>query len=179
MNGPNADIDVLLVAPRHVDRNKHFFGVLSNILRQTSDVTEVVDVIDSIVPVIKLKFDGVDMDILFARVEQREVGSNLENLSDNSILRNCDKTSIRSLNGCRVTDMILKLVPVKENFELTLRCIKLWAKNRGVYSNILGYFGGVTWAMLVAKICILNPRMAPSRLLMTFFSYFKDYPWGA
>jgi len=45
--------------------------------------------------------------MLFARIQQKEVGRDLENLLDNNILRNCDEDTIRSLNGCRVTDMIL------------------------------------------------------------------------
>ena len=61
-------------------------------------------------PVIKMEFEGVEIDLLFARVEYREVGDELKDLSDNNILRNCDNESIRSLNGCRVTDKIMELV---------------------------------------------------------------------
>ncbi len=108
--------------------------------------------------------------MLFARIELKQVGEDFDELlADNNILRNCDKESIRSLAGRRDTDMILKLVPDKDTFETTLRCIKLWAKNRGVYSNVLGYLGGVGWAMLVARICMNNPQMAPNKLLAQFF----------
>jgi len=180
VNGPNSDIDALLVAPRHIKRKEHFFELLAPLLRNHPDVSEITEAREAYVPIIKMKFQGVDIDMLFARIQQKEVGRDLD-LLDNNILMNCDEDTIRSLNGCRVTDMILKLVPVqsKENFELTLRCIKLWAKNRGVYGNVFGYFGGVSWAMLVAKICMLNPRMAPNRLLETFFVYFRDYSWGS
>ena len=33
VNGPNSDIDALCVAPRHIDRTKHFFGILAPMLR--------------------------------------------------------------------------------------------------------------------------------------------------
>ena len=81
---------------------------------------------------------------------------------DNEILRNCDESTIRSLNGCRVTDMILELVKNenKQTFELALRAIRLWAKNRGVYSNVQGYFGGITWAIMIARTVMDNPKMA-------------------
>ena len=59
---------------------------------------------------------GVDIDLLFARVELVEVGDNLESLQDNAILRNCDPFTIRSLNGRRATDAILEHVPNIETF---------------------------------------------------------------
>lgn len=40
--------------------------------------------------------------------------------------------------GCRVTDEILYLVPNKENFRLTLRAIKLWAKRKSALTFLLG-----------------------------------------
>lgn len=59
------------------------------------------------VPVIKLVFSGVHIDLLFARTAKESLDPNLTDLSDDYILRKCDQASILSLNGRRVTDMIL------------------------------------------------------------------------
>ena len=62
-----------------------------------------------------------------------------------------------SLNGSRATDEILRLVPDVLTFHAALRCIKLWAKRRGLYNNAMGYLGGVACALLTARICQLYP----------------------
>jgi len=56
----------------------------------------------------------------------------LQDLRDDCLLKNLDQKCVRSLNGCRVTDEILRLVPNIENFRLALRTIKLWAKSKKV-----------------------------------------------
>lgn len=55
----------------------------------------------------------------------------------------------------------------------------MWAKHRGVYSNVLGYLGGVAWAILVANICIIFPYLAPNKLLKAFFGFYSGWDWNS
>ncbi|XP_072293259.1 poly(A) polymerase gamma [Eucyclogobius newberryi] len=170
-----ADIDALCVAPRHVERTDFFLSFFEK-LKQLEEIKDLRAVEDAFVPVIKFKFDGIEIDLLFARLALQSIPDNLD-LRGDSILRNLDIRCIRSLNGCRVTDEILYLVPNKENFRLTLRAIKLWAKRRGIYSNMLGFLGGVSWAMLVARTCQLYPNAVAATLVHKFFLVFSKWEW--
>ncbi|NWW47873.1 PAPOG polymerase, partial [Pedionomus torquatus] len=170
-----ADIDAVCVAPRHVERSD-FFQSFFEKLKHQEKIKNLRAVEDAYVPVVKFEFDGIEIDLVFARLSMQTVSDNLD-LRDDSRLRSLDIRCIRSLNGCRVTDEILHLVPNKENFRLTLRAIKLWAKRRGIYSNMLGFLGGVSWAMLVARTCQLYPNALASTLVNKFFLVFSKWEW--
>jgi poly(A) polymerase len=43
---------------------------------------------------------------------------------------------------------------------------------------VLGYFGGVTWMILVATICKMCPYLEPNKLLHFFFSYYSRWEWN-
>jgi len=175
VHNKGADIDTLCVAPRHILR-EDYFSTFLDMIRIQDEVTDLRPVPDAFVPVIKLCFDGIDIDLVFARLALKEVDDQ-QDLSDPMLLKNLDPKCVRSLNGCRVTDEILKQVPNVEHFRLTLRCIKLWAKKHGIYSNVMGFLGGVSWAMLVARVCQLYPNAAPSTLLQKFFLVFLKWQW--
>ena len=127
VHNKGADIDSLCVVPRHIDRSDYFTSFVE-LLKEQPDVTELRAVEEAFVPIIKMKFDGIEIDMLFARLALKEIPDDME-LTDDSLLRNLDAKCVRSLNGCRVTDEILRLVPNIESFRLALRAIKLWAKS--------------------------------------------------
>lgn len=173
--GPGSDIDSLVVAPKHVQR-EDFFSVFEPLLRARPEVTELAAVPDAFVPIIKMKFSGISIDLIFARLAVPSVPLNLE-LTDNNLLRNVTETDVRSLNGTRVTDEILRVVPNPNVFKHALRSIKLWAQRRAIYSNVMGFPGGVAWAMLVARICQLYPNAVSAVVVAKFFRILGQWAW--
>jgi poly(A) polymerase len=113
--------------PKHVTR-EDFFNVLEKMLRQRPEVVELAPVPDAFVPIIKFKWDSISIDLIFGRLALPRVPMDLE-LADSSILKGLDEACLKSLNGPRVTDEILRLVPNSSVFKHALRAVKLWAKS--------------------------------------------------
>ena len=126
VHGPGSDIDTLLVVPRHVER-EDFHTLFEAMLKETDGVLEVTSVPEAFVPIIKCTFQGIDIDLLFARLALPTIPDDLE-LKDDNLLRNLDERCVRSLGGSRVTDEMLRLVPDVPVFRDALRTIKLWAQ---------------------------------------------------
>ncbi|XP_074036270.1 poly(A) polymerase type 3-like [Leptinotarsa decemlineata] len=175
VHGKGADIDALCVAPRHISRVE-FFSSFYELLKAQPEVSDLRAVEEAYVPVIKMNFEGIEIDMLFARLSLKEIPDSID-LRDDMVLKNLDERCVRSLNGYRVVDEILRLVPNIENFRLASRAIKLWAKRHGIYSNVLGFLGGVSWALLVARTCQLYPNAAPSTLVSKFFLIYSKWKW--
>ena len=179
VHGPNSDMDALCVAPKFVDREQHFFKEFYDILRKLKDVKDILVIKDALVPHIKLKFMGISIDLLFARIDIPEgmKDDSLKYLNEEKLMIQCDSTTLLSINGCKVNDRILELVPNSENFRTTLRVIKLWAKQKGISSYVFGFLNGVSMAIMVAYVCIQNPRDLPSQLVKKFFITFATWEW--
>lgn len=170
-----ADIDTLMIGSRHLTREL-VFAEFAAILEKDHRVKNLAALAEASPPIIMFEFDGVEIDLLYASLAMDVIPEDLD-VFDDKILFGIDEKMVLSLNGVRVTDMILSCVPNVSNFRTTLRAIKYWAKRRGVYSNKVGFCGGVTWAMLTARICQLFPNLPPSGILQKFFHIYSIWVW--
>lgn len=175
VSAKDGDLDTLLVAPDYVERDKHFFGSFLEKLRESKEITELQAIKDAYVPLIKLKISSIMVDIVFARVNRKELKPDM-NFTEN-LLREMDAEMIRSINAYRTGKKILELVPDIANFQTTLRAIKLWARRKAIYYNSQGFFSGISCAILTAKICKQYPELKPVDLIYAFFKTFAFWPW--
>lgn len=142
----------------------------------------------------------LQIDLVFARVadatklieyqkkkaqqqQQRKNGENLKPVVveyhlDDTDLQDLDEAGVRSLNGARVSQMILEYVPDKAKFQTILRAVKHWAVVQGIYSNVLGFLGGVNFAIMTAYVCKQFPDMDAASTLRVFFRTFASWQWN-
>eukprot|EP00934_Nitzschia_sp_Nitz4_P005779 Nitzschia sp. Nitz4//scaffold36_size144017//13588//15793//NITZ4_003066-RA/size144017-snap-gene-0.203-mRNA-1//-1//CDS//3329549396//5769//frame0 len=200
---PESDLDVLALSPPACSRDD-FFTTLVAALQEHKEIKDVHAIPTAYTPVVKFKLMDIQIDMLFARVEDASKllkfqqapfqimsqsptsSTDAFDLSeqrreyeiDDTDLVGTDEPGVRSLNGVRVTQMILEMVePNMHSFRVTLCAVKEWAIIQGVYSNVLGFLGGVNFAILVAWVCKRHPTLPPSTLLRIFFRTFATWKW--
>ncbi|EQC39754.1 hypothetical protein SDRG_03180 [Saprolegnia diclina VS20] len=171
----DSDLDIVVVVPNAVTLHA-FCTELPTVLHQTSGIVDVVCMEDAYVPTITFKFHRVKVDLLFARFTQPSVPKHLPIHSDH-ILANMDVNSVRSLSVPRTASLILELVPHPGTFRTCLRAVRLWAKRRGLYSNKVGFLGGISWTVLVAFVCQMFPNAVAASVYHHFFSVLSSWKW--
>ncbi|XP_054805161.1 nuclear poly(A) polymerase 3 isoform X2 [Prosopis cineraria] len=155
VHSPESDIDALCVAPFFASMSEDFFVHLHDMLKNRPEVAEIQCVKGAKVPLMRFKFDGISIDLPYARLKVLYVRENVDILNP-LLMRNIDGTSWKSLSGVRANKHILQLVP---NVKL------------------LGYLGGVHLAVLAAFICQRYPNASLNALIMHFFQTFAFWPW--
>lgn len=194
---PGADIDTILVVP-NVCTKQDFFGTLpvdesnpdknhlrdpdslAERIRKHPDVTNFVPVEGAAVPILTFDWEGVNIDLLFARLNTASVPADFD-IDNDAVLDGVDSATEKSLNGPRVTNLIAALVsgtPERyQTFLTVVRCVRKWAKARGLYSNKMGYWGGVNINIAVGLCVQLYPNTSPASLLRKFFLVFRTWRW--
>jgi len=126
-----------------VNRNEHFFGEFVELMKQDPNVNYIIPLPLAFVPLIKLMYKNSKFDILCAKVDFPTIPPKLD-IYDDATIEKLDEKSVLSLNGLRTLSVLLKSIENIETFRNTLRCIRRWAKSKGIYSNIFGYLGGMS-----------------------------------
>ena len=182
VHNASSDIDALCLVPTHVTRHDFFTSFVQLLQQHRPVVTDLQPVPTAFTPVIKLKWKGIPVDLVFANYHTPSFTTTTTTSSSNNSttttepknsrlplldsseefqildehLIGLDEPSVRSLNGVRVAQMLLKLIPQEKmnDFRIVLRTVKEFASVHGVYSNVLGFLGGVNWA--ISKYTVAN-----------------------
>ncbi|KAL3816428.1 hypothetical protein ACHAXA_007364, partial [Cyclostephanos tholiformis] len=174
VHSPDADVDCLVLAPPHCRREDFFGGWVDMLGRMTTNDDE------NGTPG---RISGLDESSVRSVNGVRVAQFLLDSISTPD---ECDgpppppvdttitTTSAPVVVPSAINDAILRRL---DNFRLTLRLVKAWARNHGLYANVLGFLGGVNWAILVCWVCERNPDESPSRLLQIFFRTFAYWKW--
>jgi len=115
--------------PSHVFIEDFFrqFPTIFRELSRNEDISELVPVQEAFVPIIKMEYRGVSLDILFTSMpKMSSIPRDMQTI-DKSALKDMEETTVRSVNGTRVVKELLASVPIERHFRYALRAIKLWA----------------------------------------------------
>ncbi|CAO2652415.1 Nn.00g006980.m01.CDS01 [Neocucurbitaria sp. VM-36] len=179
VHGPSSDIDTLVVAPKYVSIDDFFltFPPTFKEMSRAEDIEEFVPVEEAHVPLIKMEYSGVSVDLLFASLpKMSSIPADMATI-EKKHLEGLSESATRSVNGTRVTKELLAAVPPGTAFRHALRAIKLWSNRRGIYGAVFGYPGGVAWAIMVARICQLYPYANGATIISKFFSLMYKWTW--
>lgn len=107
VNEPGADIDTICVAPRHITR-EDFFTSLKDIFLKHPKVSNLVSIEGAIVPIITFDYEEINIDLQIAILPRNTIPDNL-NILDDGVLVGVDTATEKSLNGPRVTELMIKV----------------------------------------------------------------------
>jgi poly(A) polymerase len=167
---PDSDIDLVCVSPKRLTREdfQHvFFSRLENLI----DVSYCFGIFTAKVPIIKLIMKGIKVDLQFASTDQDLKTFDYLNIAE------LDEASLLGINAIRNNEFILNAVPDVDSFRFLARAVKLWAKQKNLYSGVGGGLGGISWNILCAKICIRYAGLSVVELIEKFFKVFSQWDW--
>lgn len=172
------DIDVLLVVPKWISRGA-FYREFPKFLRMKSCVEYARRAqYYYTAPVIRTKLMGIKFDIIIARTKQNIVPDDFQ-LPERTTWLWSDMISFLCNDVVRNSLYMLNMVYSKHAYRMALKAIRLWARRRGIYSNVLGYFNGVSLAIMTCRICQLFPCASASLIVYHFFRIFSQWQWPA
>ncbi|KST65189.1 poly(A) polymerase [Mastigocoleus testarum] len=194
-----SDLDAVCEIPTYLT-GETFLKNLEQRLQDLCERTQLVT--EARVPLLRLRLEGISIDLLYAQVKSVEnhsgsdSESKLEDESTNIVIVESnpkqfevklDSPSFKAIVGSWEADTIIQTVirhvPLT-SFRLLLRTVRAWAKSRWIYSNTCGFLGGFSWALLTAWSCqnyhtnYGNNDISLDKSLSNFFNLLAQHDWS-
>ena len=180
VHSASTDIDVLFMTTAAITRDAVFDGFVK-ILQSCADVSNLLPVRNSRVPLIGLTLGGQEFDVLTCHLNCRTLPTREAVLSSYEWMNGLPEADVLAFNGPRVTEMIPNVAKVAgiafSEAQLALRFLRHWAKQRCVYGNKSGFMGGVNLALMLCYVMQRAEKHARApTLIARFFDTFAKWP---
>uniref|UniRef100_A0A914I3N6 polynucleotide adenylyltransferase n=1 Tax=Globodera rostochiensis TaxID=31243 RepID=A0A914I3N6_GLORO len=203
-NTSHSDVDVICIVPEKTTKLQEmskFFGTfecdlalrncekgsLYCLLCQHDGVEFLQKLPFAYIPLIKLKFCGIEFDVLFVSIpsidalpeEPMTRSDVMAIIRKLAIQSKPDEKMIKSLAGHLTNDYILTQLGKKkiQYFRKFLIILKFWATSNYIYNPIFGFFNGISLAVMATKLILFYPNASVPFLLDKFFLTFASWNW--
>lgn len=164
----DADLDLVVALPGAVD----LADVMTRVEAALPEATGVRRVIGARVPGLRLRIDGLDVDLVVVATEGVAPAE--------AVSRRAELGEAAAIALSAVSDADAVLTSVGGNrtgFIGLARQVKAWAKARGMDSAPFGGLPGLAWTVLAARTVLDAGDIAPDDLLRYFFGMWADWDW--
>lgn len=105
------------------------------------------------IPIVKLEYLGVQLDVLYCAMTtpSHPPEDPVAYLQDYRHI-GMDKADSLSFMGWRTCKVMLGMITDHEAFKWSLRIVKQWARNRGIYGFNFGYLNGISLVIMLIKV---------------------------
>lgn len=172
-----ADIDVVLVTTNAISRTQVFAGFVA-MLESDASVSDITPIPNARVPLICCTLDGQEFDIMTCHLRTHELPPRKSMIGTYVWMNGLDESSILAFNGPRVTEILLEALPKPWHFQTAVRFLRVWAKQRAIYSNKSGYLGGINIVLLVAYTALRNVHANGYALVAKTIATFVKWDWA-
>uniref|UniRef100_A0A183BJR9 polynucleotide adenylyltransferase n=1 Tax=Globodera pallida TaxID=36090 RepID=A0A183BJR9_GLOPA len=175
-----SDLDLVCFLPNNINVYK-FYGSdgdsLVSMLKNLLDEKKI-NWISGKVKLIQIEHKDMNIDLSLVPIPGHYLVQKNHCLESDEIVKETKfESAIYSLAGLRTAKYLFLNVPNQPMFSSLLKAVKIWARNRLIYSGIFGYLNGVALSVMAAKICIVYPNAPITYLFQQFFMVYSKWDW--
>ncbi|MER6533576.1 poly(A) polymerase [Streptomyces sp900105755] len=165
---PGADLDLVAALPGTVGLP----AVRARLAAALPEATDVREVVGARVPGLRLRIDGLDVDLLVVTTGATDPAEAVARRTE------LGEAAAIALSAVSDADAVLASVGGRgPAFALLATRVKAWAKARGLDSAPFGGLPGLAWSVLAARATAEAGDLAPGELLRHFFATWAAWDW--